>query len=350
MKHGECNSNPPSQLRFLLKPDAAIDWSGPIPADTNIKPSEGIDAHRRYFSNPRWLEGYFNHVHRDPAFRDRWAAALGDVRDKVVVEIGCGPGNVFSTLGVKPKALIGIDIAMGALEQARATGYEPLLADAHDLPLRSGVGDIVILNAAIHHCEHMHRALVEAARLVAPGGLLVTDNDPQRSAYSLKGLGRWLWNARLDFNYWIKRGCHSSREEQAAVVASELHHRAGDGVTPELFHKVLRPSGFDVQIYRHNHRLGAEVLKGQRGAAVLRWRVVQILSGLNPNAPESALSLMCLARLPYRDGPRPEARVGRFGSGISGPADPNLVCQSGSVKGKYSCRFMKPLMSPSFSE
>ena len=83
------------------------------------------------------MKGYFDYVHRDASFRDRWTAALGDVTDKVVVEIGCGPGNVFATLRVKPKALIGIDVAAGALEQARTIGYEPLLADAHDLPLSS---------------------------------------------------------------------------------------------------------------------------------------------------------------------------------------------------------------------
>ena len=292
------NIDPVSQLRFILKPDAAIDWSGSIPVDTKIKPSKGIDAHCRYFSHQRWMKGYFDHVHRDPAFRDRWTAALGDVTDKVVVEIGCGPGNLFSTLGIKPKALIGIDVAAGALEQARATGYEPLLADAHDLPLSSGVGDVVILNATIHHCEYMDRVLEEAARLVASGGLLVTDHDPQRSAYSFKGLGRWLWNARPTFYYWTKKGYHSSREEQAAVLASELHHRPGDGVTHELFEKALRPLGFDFQIFPHNHRAGAEVLKGQRGTSVLKCRIVQALSGMNPNAPESALSLMCVARLP----------------------------------------------------
>jgi ubiquinone/menaquinone biosynthesis C-methylase UbiE len=299
-----------SQLRFMLKPDAAIDWSGSMPADTKIKPSEGIDAHCRYFSNTRWMKRYFDHVHRDPAFRDRWTAALGDLTDKIVVEIGCGPGNVFSTLEVKPKALIGIDVAAGALEQARTTGYEPLLADAHDLPLSSGVADIVILNATIHHCEHMDHVLEEAARLVAPGGLLVTDHDPQRSAYSFKGLGRWLWNARLTFNYWAKRGYHSSREEQAAVLASELHHRPGHGVTHEFFEKALQPLGFDVQIFPHNHRVGAEVLKGRRGASALKCRVVQILSGMNPNAPESALSLMCVARLPFA-GSGAEAYLGR---------------------------------------
>ncbi len=282
----------------MLKPDAAIDWSGSIPVDTRIKPSEGIDAHCRYFSNARWVKGYFDHAHRDPAFRDRWTAALGDVTDKVVVEIGCGPGNVFSTLGIKPKALIGIDVAAGALEQARATGYEPLLADAHDLPLCSGAGDIGVLNATLHHCEHMDQVLKEAARLVAPGGLLVTDHDPQRSAYSFKGLGKSLWSARPTFYYWIKKGWHSSREEQAAVLALELHHRPGDGVRHELYERVLRPSGFDVRIFPHNHRVGAEVLRGQRGVSMLKCRIVQALSGMNPNAPEAALSLMCVARLP----------------------------------------------------
>jgi ubiquinone/menaquinone biosynthesis C-methylase UbiE len=298
MERERSNINRGSQLRFILKPDAAIDWSGSIPADTKIKPSEGIDAHRRYFSNPRWMAGYFDHVHRDRAFRDRWTAALGDVTDKFVVEIGCGPGNVFSTLGVKPKALIGIDVSADALERARTTGYEPLLADAHDLPLSSGVADMVILNATIHHCEHMERVLEEAARLVAPGGLLVTDHDPQRSAISFNGLGRWLWNARLTFNYLAKRGYHAFREEQAAVLATELHHHPGDGVTRELFEKALRPFGFDVQILPHNIRTGSEVLKGQRGTAAWKYRVVQILSGMNPNAPEAALTLMCLAKLP----------------------------------------------------
>ena len=298
MESQKSHVDPVSELRFMLKPDAAIDWSGPFPIDATIQMSEGIKAHSRYFGNPNWMMGYFNYVHRDPAFRERWTAALGDVTDKVVVEIGCGPGNVFSTLGVKPKVLIGVDVAAGALEQARATGYEPLLADAHNLPLSSGVADIVILNATIHHCEHMARVIEEAGRLVAPGGLLVSDHDPQRSAWDFKGLGMWLWNARLTLYYWSKRGFHSSHEEQAAVLASELHHRPGDGVTRELLEKTLRPMGFDIEIFSHNHKTGAEVLKGERGTSALKFRVGQILSGMNPNAPESALSLMCLARLP----------------------------------------------------
>jgi SAM-dependent methyltransferase len=267
-----------------------------------MKPSKGIEAHRKYFDNPKWMNGYFDHVHRDSAFRERWTATLGDVTDKTVVEIGCGPGNFISTLGIRPKSLIGIDVAAGALEQARAVGYEPLLADAHDLPLSSGVADIVVLNAAIHHCEHMDRVIQEAGRLVAPGGLFVSDHDPQKSAWFFKGPGIWLWNARLTLYYWGKKGFHSTYEEQAAALASELHHRPGDGVTQELFENALRPLGFDVQIFRHNHNTGAEVLQGEMGVSALKYWVGQILSGMNPYAPESALSLMCLARRPHAAG------------------------------------------------
>jgi hypothetical protein len=41
----------------------------------------------------------------------------------------------------------------------------------------------------------MARALGEAARLVRPGGVLVADHDPQRSAYEFRGVGRALERA-----------------------------------------------------------------------------------------------------------------------------------------------------------
>lgn len=39
----------------------------------------------------------------------------------------------------------------------------------------------------------MNKVLVEAARLVRPGGLLISDHDPQRSAWNWKGLGMLLY-------------------------------------------------------------------------------------------------------------------------------------------------------------
>ncbi len=288
-------------LKDLLLPDAVIDWSSSIPVDGAIKWTEAIEANAKYFRNPRWTKGYFDYVHRSETFKSRWEAAAGPLDDKVVVEIGCGPGNVFATLGGKPKSLIGVDIGFEALEHARSVGYEPLLADAQKLPLSSGIADLVIVNATLHHCEDMVGALKEAARLVVPGGLLVTDHDPQLSAWSFSGPGRWLWDLRLTLYHWAKKGFHADTEEQTVALASEIHHRPGDGVTREFFERTLAPLGFELEIFPHNHGLGNEVLDGCWGKSEFKYRLGQRMSSIDPDTAEAALSLMCRARLRSRE-------------------------------------------------
>jgi ubiquinone/menaquinone biosynthesis C-methylase UbiE len=259
-------------------------------------PSEAIKANAYYFGNFDWAEEYLIYCHRNENFKSRWTAALGDWTDKVVVDIGCGPGNIFATLKGKPKVLIGIDVAPKSLEIAADLGYTPLLADATNLPLISGFADIVTLNAALHHCEDMEAVLKEAARLVKPGGLLVTDHDPQKSAWNYKGLAKLLWNGRLYYYKLIGHGFHKTDNQQYWALATEIHHKPGHGVTQDMFKNLLGPLGFSVNVYPHNHEVGADALKGKLGKADLKYRIGNILSGRHPGAKTSALSLMCVAK------------------------------------------------------
>jgi SAM-dependent methyltransferase len=195
----------------------------------------------------------------------------------------------------EPELLLGVDVSLGALKIAREVGYTAILADAHNLPLVSGFADIVILNACLHHCDDMPKVLQQAAKLVRPGGLLITDHDPQKSAYQFKGLGSLLWQLRLPIYRYMKRGGHSNAEEQSWGLATEVHHKAGDGITSEMFYEMLEPMGFGVKVYPHNHMVGAAALKGEYGQPFWKYRIAQRLSGINPNSPEAALSLMCVA-------------------------------------------------------
>jgi SAM-dependent methyltransferase len=260
-------------------------------------PSANTRANAAYFDNPEWALGYFLACHRSAAFRERWLRAAGPWDARIVVDIGCGPGNLFATMGGRPALLIGVDVSRGALGMARRIGYVPLLADAHRLPLVSGFADIVAVNATLHHCDDMAEVLGEAARLVRPGGLLVCDHDPQLSAWWFRGAGLVLWEARLPVYRWLGR---ASRPEQRMREATEAHHRPGSGVTRELFLTVLRPRGFDVRLFPHNHVVGASALDGQIGVARLKYRLAQRLSGLTPGTERTALTLMCVAR--RRDG------------------------------------------------
>lgn len=259
-------------------------------------PTEGLKANAYYFSQPEWAEEYLAYCHRSDAFINRWRAAIGDWTDKVVVDIGCGPGNIFASLKGKPKLLIGVDVAPKSLEIAKGLGYLTILADATKLPFKSGFADIVTLNAALHHCEDMEAVLKEAARLVKPGGLLVTDHDPQLSAWNYKGIAKLLWNARLIWYKITGHGFHKTNSQQYWGLACEIHHKPGHGVTRQFFKSILEPLGFRVSVFPHNHQVGAEVLQGVKGKAELKYRIGNLLSGRNPSADSSALTLMCVAR------------------------------------------------------
>ncbi|NJK28057.1 MAG: class I SAM-dependent methyltransferase [Coleofasciculaceae cyanobacterium SM2_3_26] len=286
-----------STLQPFLIGDRPVDLVGSIPTCPIPNPSPAIQANSYFFAHPKWAKDYFDHCHRDSAFRERWLAAMGSWDGKVVVDIGCGPGNLYAALEGSPKVLIGVDISPGTLEMAQEIGYTPLLADAHDLPLVSGCADIVALNATLHHCDDMDKVLREAARLVRPGGLLMIDHDPQRSAWNYKGLGMLFYQVRLPLYRFLFRTLHIESEERAAMMATEVHHQPGHGVTPELFRSILSPLGFDINLYPHNHTVGAEALQGELGNPPhWRYRIGQILSGIDPYSPEAALSLMCVAR------------------------------------------------------
>jgi SAM-dependent methyltransferase len=260
------------------------------------KPSEAIKSNAYYFNHPEWAEEYLIYCHRSPSFKSRWIKAIGNWDNKIVVDIGCGPGNIYATLSGKPRLLIGIDVAPKSLEFAKDLGYTSVLADATDLPFISGFADIVVLNAALHHCENMELVLKEAARLLKPGGTLVTDHDPQLSAWDYKGAAKLLWNSRKLIYRLTGRGFHKTTSQQYWGLACEIHHKPGHGVSNAFFKETLEPLGFKVNVYPHNHELGEEVLEGKKGKPEFKYQLGNILSGRNPFADKSALSLMCLAQ------------------------------------------------------
>ncbi|MEO0456440.1 MAG: class I SAM-dependent methyltransferase [Cyanobacteria bacterium P01_A01_bin.114] len=285
-----------SPLSKFLSPHANVTTVEGIPSG-QIPDTPEIQANSHYFSHPIWAQGYFEACHRDRCFAERWQAAAGSWTDQIVVDIGCGPGNLYATLGGSPKLLIGVDVALGSLKMAQSIGYTPLLADAHQLPLVSGFADLVVVNATLHHCADMTKVLAESARLVRPGGKLIVDHDPQLTAWDYKGLGYWLYQIRLGLIYrFFLRDLHVADDDRQAALATETHHKPGHGVTQALFDDTLKSLGFLVKIYPHNNAIGARALAGEYGKPP-HWRygVGQILSGINPRAATAALSLMCVA-------------------------------------------------------
>lgn len=282
-------------LHPYLEPDADIRLTDGLVSSPFVKDTKGLHANAYYFG--KWAGPWLKFVHKSPLLRERWHATAGTWDDKVVVDVGCGPGNVHVNLGDKPRVLIGVDVSAGTLRVAEQHGYTPLLADAHKMPLRSGIADVVALNATIHHCDDMEAVIAESARLVKSDGILIADHDPQRSAYDFKGPGKWIWDLRMPIYRLMKRGGHRAEDdEQEWAAATEIHHRPGDGITEEMFRNILQPMGFDVSIYPHNHTVGKEIVSGHRGKADWKMRLAQLTSRINPDRTEGALSLLVVAK------------------------------------------------------
>jgi len=117
-----------------------------------------------------------------------------------LLDIGTGTGRVLELLAPRVRQALGVDAskAMLALARSRLSGPDfahcaVRLADMYRLPLADRSFDIVVLQMVLHHAEDPDGAVLEAARVLTPGGrLLVIDlAEHQRTDVTEKLAHRW---------------------------------------------------------------------------------------------------------------------------------------------------------------
>ncbi|MER5640198.1 class I SAM-dependent methyltransferase [Kitasatospora sp. NPDC002227] len=122
----------------------------------------------------------------------RAAAAAAAVRELVpegavwLADLACGTGIVTARLAAPGREVVGVDISAGMLRFA--AGRLPgrvLQGDATRLPLGENTLDAVVMVWLLHLMDEATAlaAFGEAARVVRPGGVLVTTVDKADAAY-----------------------------------------------------------------------------------------------------------------------------------------------------------------------
>ncbi len=179
---------------------------------TRRKSAEG------YFETiaPKWDEIRSHYVSEEDVEK-AILKALGDEPFSHLIDLGTGSGRILTLLAGKAQSAIGIDLSQHMLNIARAKAFEAGVegadfrhGDIYDTRLPSEIADLIIVHQVLHFLSDPGRAILEASRLLKPGGrLLIADFEHHtlevmRAQYQHRRLGMleedmaaWFKAARL---------------------------------------------------------------------------------------------------------------------------------------------------------
>jgi ubiquinone/menaquinone biosynthesis C-methylase UbiE len=130
---------------------------------------------------------------------------------KVIGDLGCGTGQLTEVLSPYAQQVIAVDESREMLSTARKrlTGRANVdlrRGDLMALPIETDVLDIAALLLVLHHLPDPSAALVEAARVLRPGGFIViADMLPhEREAYRREMGHVWLGFAPAEMDARLK--------------------------------------------------------------------------------------------------------------------------------------------------
>jgi demethylmenaquinone methyltransferase/2-methoxy-6-polyprenyl-1,4-benzoquinol methylase len=134
----------------------------------------------------------------DARWRRRAVRQLGIGPGDVVLDLGCGTGDMAALARAAGARVVGLDVAARMLDVARARRAADALlrADATRLPLRGGTVSAVMSAFALRNLVAIPPMLAEAARVLRPGGrLALLEVDEPRLALLRWGHGLYFRHA-----------------------------------------------------------------------------------------------------------------------------------------------------------
>lgn len=120
-----------------------------------------MERRRRY--EPRlWRQDYFVLSHLTNWLDDRLVIAVRPGMS--VADIGCGEQPLRALIESSGAQYVGIDVVQNA------TGTVDTIAPITDIPLADECFDLIVCTEVLEHVSHTREAMMEIARLLAPGG------------------------------------------------------------------------------------------------------------------------------------------------------------------------------------
>jgi ubiquinone/menaquinone biosynthesis C-methylase UbiE len=202
--------------------------------------TEGIRAERaeaanRYFAGHASVWDQIRSLHVAESEVERAIdAALGRRSLGRLVDIGTGTGRMIELFGPRSTQAIGIDRSSEMLRLARvkleAAGIHSSLrqGDMYALPLDDGSADSVIIHQVLHYAHSPASAIVEAARVLSPGGTLLVVDFAAHEREELRATDAHI---RLGFEDEVMAGWFNA----AGLEVDQVQHLKGGELTVTLW-------------------------------------------------------------------------------------------------------------------
>lgn len=130
----------------------------------------------------------------------------------VIVDLGCGTGDLIPVLIKKAKTVIGVDKSTKMLEQTlrrfhqKKKNIDLRIGEIEHLPLKNEEADLVVINMVLHHLTSPQTAMAEVFRVLRSNGLFVIVDFLNHSFESMrKKYGdRWLGFSKEEIERWLR--------------------------------------------------------------------------------------------------------------------------------------------------
>lgn len=133
-------------------------------------------------------------------------AVLDWIKGVDILEVGCGTGFLLAKIAGEGRKVVGLDLSSGMLARARKRlvrlGKEARLIEGsyYEIPFPAQSFDCVVASFTLTHAPDLAPAAWELARVLKPGGRLVTvDVGPPRKPRFGSGAINLVWRMLGDF-------------------------------------------------------------------------------------------------------------------------------------------------------
>lgn len=157
-------------------------FSAELPGSEGEATDYSAYYHEANLEIPAWVEARLEEVvgEFEPYRRSgRW------------LDVGCGAGTLMRAGRNRGWAAVGTEVAAGAAEAVREDGFEVHVGELSALPLEAGSFDVVSLVEVVEHVKDPRGLMLEAARLIRPGGAMYVTTPHSRGISARLLRSRW---------------------------------------------------------------------------------------------------------------------------------------------------------------